>query len=136
MIIVFDENFSKKLAEGLNLLEKSNPGWAINAEVLSAEAFMGYKGAEDSVVYEKIGKEGLFITKDKDFKHIKMYGKSLEKAKAKVLFFKSSKRLITHWDYVKIVIVYWIEIKELLTRTSPPYVYEFDINRGIKECHV
>ena len=30
----------------------------------------------------------------------------------------------------------WDEIKEVLNKPTPPYVYEFDIKKGIKECHL
>ena len=68
---VFDENFSKHLAEGLDLLEKSNPGSKIPVNVISAEILMGRRGATDEEIIAAAGADGVVITKDKDFKQIK-----------------------------------------------------------------
>ena len=132
MLFVFDENFSKNLAAGLDLLEKSNPASRIPVNVISAEVFMGKRGADDPALYEAVGKVGgVVITKDKDFKQVKLLDSVIEKHKAKVLFFRSSKKLILFWDILVAVVENWEQIKEKLNQDSPPYVYEFDIRAGI-----
>jgi len=80
MLFVFDENFSKHLAEGLHLLEKSNPSSKITVDVASAEQFMGRRGATDPELYEAAGKnDGVVFTKDKDFRQLKIYEKIIER---------------------------------------------------------
>jgi predicted nuclease of predicted toxin-antitoxin system len=137
MLFVFDENFSKNLAAGLDLLEKSNPASKIAVDVTSAEVFMGKRGADDPVLYEAVGKVGgVVITKDKDFKQVKLLDSVIEQHKAKVLFFRSSKKLILFWDILIAMIENWEEIKEKLSNDAPPYVYEFDIRAGISPRHL
>lgn len=94
MLFVFDENFSKRLAEGLDLLEKSNPASVIPVDVISAENLMGKRGALDPEIITKMGKGSVLITKDKDFKYWKLLRKVIEQNEVKVLFFMHSKRLI------------------------------------------
>jgi hypothetical protein len=132
MLIVFDENFSKNLAAGLHLLEKSNPHSIISVDVTSAEKLMGKRGTDDKELYETVGKlNGVVITKDKDFKEIKLYESVIKEHRAKVLFFKPSKKLIFFWDILKATIDKWEDIKEKLENEAPPYCYEFDIRGGI-----
>jgi hypothetical protein len=137
MLFVFDENFSKNLAAGLHLLEKSNPASKIPVDVTSAELFMGKRGAADPVLYEAVGKAGgVVITKDKDFKQVKLLDGVIEEHKAKVLFFRSSKKLILFWDILIAMVENWEEIKEKLNNDAPPHVYEFDIRSGISPRHL
>jgi hypothetical protein len=135
MFFVFDENFSKRLAEGLDLLEKSNPAAIIKVDVRSAESLMGRRGATDFELIEAIGHDGVLITRDKDFKDIKIYKAIIEKSGTKVLFVKSAKKMILFWDILKSIINRWDEVKEKLSGDAPPYVYEYDIHKGVKECH-
>jgi hypothetical protein len=136
MLFVFDENFSKNLAPGLDLLEKSNPASRVGVNVISAEALMGRRGASDPELIQAAGKRGVIFTKDKDFRQIKLYAKVIESTGGKVLFFKESKKLIFFWDILTAIIIRWEEIKEVLNKPAPPHVYELDIRRGIKECHL
>jgi hypothetical protein len=136
MTFVFDENFSKNLANGLNLLEKSNPSSRIPVDVLSAEELMGRRGATDEEIIQAVGPNTVIFTKDKDFRQIKLYGKVIEETGAKVLFFKSSRKLVFFWDILKAIVNDWENIKTCLSKEAPPYVFEYDIKTGIKECHL
>ena len=137
MLFVFDENFSKHLAEGLHLLEKSNPSRKISVDVTSAEKLMGRRGATDEEIYKAAGKlDGVVFTKDKDFRQIKIYEKIIEQHRAKVLFFRPSKKIIRFWDILIAMVNRWDEIKEKLSTDAPPYIYEFDIKQGISERHM
>ncbi len=136
MLFVLDENFSKNLAEGLDLLEKSNPGSKIIVEVISAEKFMGRKGTSDEEILDALGDKGVFFSKDKDFKQLKLYAKVIEGKKAKVLFFKSSKKMVLFWDLLIELVTHWGKIKEELSKPAPPYVYQFSYGGGIQECHL
>ena len=135
MLFVFDENFSKRMAAGLDLLEKSNPGSTIPVDVIAAEILMGRRGAHDWEIINAMGKDGVFITKDKDVKYWKLLRKVIEDNDARVLFFMHSKKLIYFWDILTAVINRWDEMKEVLSRVTPPYIYEFNLRTGIKECH-
>jgi hypothetical protein len=103
---------------------------------MSAEALMGRRGATDPELIKAAGANGVVFTKDKDFKQIKLYTKVIEETGAKVLFFKSSKKMIFFWDMLTALVVRWEEIKEKLSGKKPPYVYEFDIKKGITEQHL
>ena len=133
MLFVFDENFSKNLASGLDLLDKSNPaGQALPVDVIAAEVFMGKIGATDLELYEAVGKAGgVVFTKDKDFKDIKLLNSVINNHKAKVLFFRQSKKFIFFWDILTAIVNNWDKIKTVLNESAPPYVYEFDIKAGI-----
>ncbi len=136
MTFIFDENFSKNLAKGLDLLEKSNPASKIPVNVISAEELMGRRGATDQEIIKAARSNSVVFTKDKDFRQIKLYGKVIEQTGVKVLFFKSSSKLIFFWDILTAIVSDWEKIKEVLNNTVPPYVYEYDIRKGIKECHL
>jgi hypothetical protein len=136
MTFIFDENFSKNLANGLNLLERSNPRNNIPVTVVSAEELMGKRGATDQEIIKAAGPNSVVFTKDKDFRQIKLYGKIIEQTGVKVLFFKSSSKFIFFWDILIAIVTNWETIKENLTKDVPPFVYEFDIKKGIKECHL
>lgn len=136
MTFIFDENFSKNLAKGLDLLEKSNPASKIPVNVISAEQLMGRRGATDQEIIKVAGSNAVVFTKDKDFRQIKLYGKVIEQTGVKVLFFKSSSKLIFFWDILTAIVSDWEKIKEVLSNPVPPYVYEYDIRKVIKECHL
>ena len=135
MRFVFDENFSRHLAEGLDLLEKSNPGRIIQVDIISAEGLMGRRGATDPELIKAAGPDGVVFTKDKDFKQIKLYAPVIEATGAKVLFYKYSKKMILFWDILTETVARWEEIKEKMSRPKPPFVYEFDIRAGVSERH-
>lgn len=94
---------------------------------------MGRRGATDSELINAAGPEGDVITKDKDFRQIKLYASVIEASGAKVLFYKHSKKLVYFWDILITTVTRWEELKEKLIRSKPPYVYEFDIRSGISE---
>ena len=135
MVFVFDENFSKRLAQGLDLLEKANPGRSLPVDVISAEVLMRKRGSSDADIIKAMGKGGVFITKDKDVKYFKLLKNVIIQTDAKVLFFMSSKKLIYFWDILTAVVNRWEEMKEVLNKPTPPHLYEFNIRTGIKECH-
>lgn len=118
------------------MLEKSNPGSKIPVDVTSAEALMGRRGATDEELIEAAGSDGVVITKDKDFKQIKLYAPVIELTGARILFYKHSKKLTYFWDILTATVVRWEEIKERLNKPKPPYVYEFDIRSGVSERHL
>lgn len=136
MLFVFDENFGINLAAGLDLLEKSNPASKISVTVLSAIDFMGRKGAQDHEILEALGHRGVFFSKDKDFKQLKLYSKIIEGKKAKVLFFKYSKRMVLFWDVLTELVTHWEKIKTELNNSAPPYVFQFSYGGQIQECHL
>jgi hypothetical protein len=93
---------------------------------------MGRRGATDPELYEAVGKRnGIVFTKDKDFKEIKLYERVIKEHRAKILFFRPSKKLIFFWDILKATVDKWDYIKESLDKDAPPYCYEFDITKGI-----
>ena len=76
-----------------------------------------------------------FFTKDKGFNQIKFYEKVITENKAKVVFFRHNKKMIFFWDILVAIVTKWEELKEKLGNEAPPYVYQFDLKKGITELH-
>ena len=136
MLFVLDENFQKNLAPGLDLLERGNLGSKIPVRVIAADEFMGRKGATDEEILDALGDKGVFFSKDKDFKQLKLYAKVIEGQKAKVLFFKYSKKMVLFWDLLIELVTHWEKIKDELSKPAPPYVFQFSFGGGIQICHL
>ncbi len=97
---------------------------------------MGRRGATDEEIIRKLKGRGVIVTKDKDFKQIKLTGKAIQETGTRVLFFKYSKKMVLYWDLLTTIVTHWEKIKVEMSKDAPPFVYEFDIKGDIKECHL
>lgn len=129
---IFDENYSFRLAEGLKLIEEGNLRSKVKI-VITHIKFLGLLGATDERIIEEAGKHnGIIITLDKDFKHMKHYYSLYTKHKTGVVIFRSSKGVIHYWDIVKSFINRWEELKEAVSKE--PFPFAFQINsKGIQK---
>lgn len=128
MFFLFDENVPYKFVEGLALIEESNHKSAIRAKI-SHPRFLGTEGESDEEQIKAAGKhDGILVSFDKDFKHIKSYYPLYKKHKVGVIFLKLSKDESNYWGIVKLVINKWEELKRLLKDHQKPFAYQVSKN--------
>lgn len=133
MKIIFDENYSQKLAEGLNLLEQGNKKEKNKLEVTHIVKITGKMGTEDEKVVEIAGKNnGIIVTLDKDFKRIKHLHNLYKKFNVGVIYYKTSNDNIGYWNMVKSIITRWEEVKNKIDSETVPFAYVID-KRGMQK---
>jgi predicted nuclease of predicted toxin-antitoxin system len=132
MKYIFDENFSHRLAQGLSLIEQGNLKSKIHTEITHVK-FLGLEGATDEEIIEAAGKnEGVIITMDKDFRHMKHYFQLYKTHKTGVIIFRSTKGKLSYWDIVKSFINKWEELKESIINESVPFAFQIN-TKGIQK---
>jgi predicted nuclease of predicted toxin-antitoxin system len=133
MLFIFDENYSYRIAEGLNLLEGGNqksPIPVTATHILSLTN--GKTGEPDEVVIKIAGaNKGIIFTKDKDFKQIKSVAPLYKAYKVGVVFLKQNKKGLSYWDNLKILVEKWEDLKSTLSKDTPPFVYQLS-NEGVQ----
>ena len=131
MFFLFDENIPYKLAQGFILIEEADSSPQIKAQIDHIK-LMGKEGAADNEVIEIAGKKnGIIVTFDRDFKHIKSYYPLYKKYGAGVVLLKLQKKESNYWGIVKILTNNWEKIKTTLQYEKRPFVYQVD-NMGVK----
>lgn len=129
---IFDENYSFRLADGLRLIEEGNLRSKIKI-IITHVKHLGLSGATDEKIIEEAGKRnGVIITLDKDFKHMKHYYPLYKKYCTGVVIFRSSKEVIHYWDMVKSFINKWEELKEEISKESFPFAFQVNL-KGISK---
>ena len=124
MFFLFDENVPYKFVEGLALIEESNHKSPIKA-IISHPRALKNQGASDEEQIQAAGKHnGIIVTFDKDFKHIKSYYPLYKEHKVGVVFLKLTKEDSNYWGIVKLVINKWEEMKLLLKDHEKPFAYQ------------
>lgn len=132
MKYIFDENFSYRLAQGLSLIEQGNLKSKTQAEITHVK-FLGLEGATDEEIIEAAGKnDGIIITMDKDFRHMKHYFQLYKIHKTGVIIFRSSKGKLSYWDIVKSFINKWEELKQGILNESIPFAFQIN-TKGIQK---
>ncbi|HEY6977037.1 MAG TPA: DUF5615 family PIN-like protein [Chitinophagaceae bacterium] len=128
MFFLFDENVPYKLVQGLILIEESNYKSPIKVKI-SHPKLMNSEGSSDEEQIEIAGKnDGVIITFDKDFKHIKSYYPLYKKHKVGVVFLKLSKEEANYWGIVKLLINKWEDLKKVLKEHERPFSYQLSKN--------
>jgi len=131
MKYIFDENFSHRLAQGLNLIEQGNLKSKVQAEITHVK-FLDLEGKTDEKIIEIAGKNnGIIITMDKDFRHMKHYFALYKMHKTGVVIFRSSKGKLSYWDIVKSFINKWEDLKESIVCESTPFAFQIN-TKGIQ----
>lgn len=132
MLYIFDENYSYRLANGLSLIEQGNFKSKFPVEITHVK-LLGLEGASDERLIEEAGKRnGVIITMDKDFRHMKHYYSLYKKYSTGVIIFRSSKGVIHYWDIVKSFISKWEELKEEVSNDNLPFAYQINL-KGIQK---
>jgi hypothetical protein len=133
--ILFDENYSPHLIEGLSILEKANYRSQFPEEVMDIRKVAKKQGAADDEVIEIAGNIGAIIfTQDTDFKKLKHKAPLYRKFNTGVVFFHSSGNKIIFWDTVINIIKYWEHLKEQITNSIPPFVLKVT-KHGVERLH-
>ncbi len=135
MLFIFDENYSHYLADGLNLLEGGNDRSPIRAGATHILTLTkGVTGIPDEEVIEIVGKhKGILFTKDKDFKQIKHYYQLYKQHNIGVVFFESSRKPLLYWDYIKIFIEKWEDLKILIDKETAPFAIKIPKQGGAQK---
>lgn len=123
MLIIFDENFPQKIAEGLNIIESTNRDTILNCEI-THPYLINKGGTEDDDWIAYAGKNNAIImTFDKDFKDIKAKGRLYNEHKVGVFFFKLDKREKMYWQIVKLFVNNFDAMKTIILEVPRPFVY-------------
>lgn len=134
MLFVLDANYSPKLAEGLNLLEKGNFKSPYHAEIKHIDDII-YTGATDPEVIEVVGKhKGIVVTQDRDFKRIKHYAAAYREHGVGVVWFKSHKDIVGYWSLVCHFVCRWEDMKKAVHSKNTPFAFFVDKN-SVSEMH-
>ena len=124
MFFLFDENVPYKFVQGLALIEESNHKSRMKAK-LSHPRLLGNEGSSDEEQIKMAGKhDGIIISFDKDFKHIKSYYPLYNQYNVGIVFLKLSKAESNYWGIVKLVINKWEELKTQLIDHERPFAYQ------------
>ena len=120
MKIFFDENFSPKIAKALNELQLPHDG----IEVLSiAEEFRGV--ADELWISEIAKRHGVVISQDFNIYKTIHQKELLVKNKIGFIFFcQPRKNQYKYWDWIKLIINNWEEIKIIAKSESKPFVHQ------------
>jgi len=128
MFFLFDENVPYKFVLGLALIEESNHKSPIKVK-LSHPRLLENEGASDEDQIKIAGKhDGIIVSFDKDFKHIKSYYPLYKEHNVGIVFLKLSKNESNYWGIVKLVISKWEEIKRILIDHEKPFAYQVSKN--------
>lgn len=142
MVFVFDENYSHRLATGLNYLEEGNKNRKnVEAEVWHIKELATHLKIQpldgnsymDGEVIEIVGKKnGILITQDNDFKRIKHLKGLLKENNVGVIIFKTFIDTSGYWNMVSSIVTRWHEIKAVVEHRTPPFCLMVD-KKGIHE---
>lgn len=127
MLIIFDENFPCKIAEGLNIIESTCKDNILPC-VITHPYLLKKGGAEDNDLIVYAGqKNAIIMTFDKDFKDIKAKGRLYTQHKIGVFFFKLDKKEKMYWQIVKLFVNNIDVMKRLIIETPRPFVYRINM---------
>lgn len=128
MKLLFDENVPEKLVEGLiSLTFLSSKS---NLEISSVK-LLNKTGTPDDKVLELVGKNGILITYDKDFKTQRNLLPIIKEYNIGVFFIRQPK-IRTYWDLVKLIIQHWEEVIEKAETENRPFLFEVT-KKGVEE---
>ena len=133
MIILFDENFPCKIAEGIDIIESVNKDTILKC-TYTHPYLLNKGGTEDDDWIAYAGRNNaLIFSFDKDFRQIKSKGNLYIQHNVGVFFFKYEKKEPMYWQTVKLVVNHLHDIKKTILTVSLPFVYEIS-KKGVKRC--
>ena len=117
MKFYFDENFSPRIARGLNVLEKDK-----NIEVVNIIDEFG-RGAADEEWIPVVGDEEKFvITQDYNLHRIRQQRELYIQYKLGIFIFRPpAKRGFLYWDWVEFIIKKGEQVKQKAIHSSKPF---------------
>lgn len=124
MLLIFDENFPHNLARGLDIIEESNNCSSLKCQITHPK-YLNIEGMKDNPLIEFAGSNSaVIITSDRDFRDIKSKKSIYIENNVGVFFFKFKKKESNYWGIVKTFINQFEDVKEILLKETPPFVYE------------
>lgn len=124
MIILCDENFPCKIAEGIDIIESANKDTPI--QLSFTHPYLLKKGGASDEEWIKFAGENnaIIFSFDKDFKDLKSKGRLYTQHNVGVFFFRYNRKEKIYWQTVKLIVNNMNEIKEKIIDTPAPFVYE------------
>ena len=144
MVLIFDENYSKYVAEAFSLLEKGNKHVSTKATIHhilklgedlkfpKANIKGSYSDEEVIQIAGRIG--GIVITQDDDFKRIKHLGSMYKQHNVGSVYFKTHKHSRGYWEMTTYMLSRWNEMKENIEKNPIPFCFMIDA-KGIHKQH-
>jgi Domain of unknown function (DUF5615) len=124
MYILFDENFPDKIVEGISSLTTI----ASNLQIqITSVKLLNKAGTPDDKVLDLVGKDGILITYDKDFKtqqHLYPIIKSYNIG----VFFVRQPKIKTYWVLVQLIVHHWQQVLLEAETTERPFIFEVTKN--------
>jgi predicted nuclease of predicted toxin-antitoxin system len=131
MFLLFDENVPYKFVKELALIEEANFKSNIHP-IITHPRDVPNEGASDEEQIEYAGKnEGIIISFDKDFKHMKSYYPLYREFKVGAVIINLTKKESNYWGIVRNIIKNWEDLKSKLELAERPFIFEITI-RGIE----
>jgi len=129
MKLYFDENISKYYAQAFNALETTeNP----RLEVLSTVDVWGEEIEDPDLITNISKEEGRIVTKDSDFKLIRLYAPLVKQMKIGAFWLHTPSKL-NKWIEIEFIIKAWPEIRQYALKTKPPFLFEVTMRGKMKE---
>lgn len=126
MIILCDENFPCKIAEGINIIESANKDTPLKC-TFSHPYLLGMASVSDNDIIKYAGdNQAIIFSFDRDFKDLKSKGRLYIDNKVGVFFFRYDKKEKIYWQTVKLIVNHMTEIKKTILEINPPFVYEIN----------
>lgn len=131
MIIYFDENMSKHLADGFHIIqrpENMKTNWNITVKYLPEE--FGY-GVVDKAWIPQLGNEGsCVITQDLNISRRKDECALYKKYGVGLFFLRepSRKKGLRIWQMVQVLAKNWEDICRIATEEKRPFGYQFQLS--------
>lgn len=126
MRIYFDENFSKYLAKGMSELQGGISGEPV--DVLHIAESFG-KGTKDEEWIPQVAKaHGIVITQDLHITRTRTLAKMCKHHKIGIFFVKQQKTF-KYWDFVRLIVNKWGDIKEKTRTCDKPFAYVIKPNK-------
>lgn len=126
MKVYFDENFSKYLAFGISELQSGIDGEHI--DVFHIAEIFG-KGIKDEDWIPEVAKaRGIVITQDINIRRMHSLANMCKKYKLGIFFVKQQKTF-KYWDFVRLIVYKWGDIKEKTRNSDNPFAYVVKPNK-------
>ncbi len=132
MFLLFDENVPYKFVKGLTLIEEANHKSSIRVTITHPKDIYNEGSSDEEQILYAGKKNGVIISFDKDFKHMKSYYPLYRENKVGAVILNLTKKESNYWGIVRAIILRWEELKKILSTAERPFIYEITM-RGIEK---
>ena len=127
MRIYFDENFSHRVAAGMQEFQQARPNEGVT--VVWAPAEFGKGTADEEWIPQVAAKHGVILTQDLNINRIFAQWQLCQQNKVGLFFFKPPKCGWGFWDIIREVVNRWEQIKSLSGNQKRPFGYVIEQRR-------